>query len=93
MSQNDVPTQQIKKTVRVSEDTYAAIRLGTLVAILVACCTASVWLWQIKDNGDRTAATVKDIQQSLVPYTQKVDQLWWEHHLSSNPKRPGRSDD
>lgn len=86
MTTKDAPTDPIKRPVKLSEDTHAYVRLGTLVAILAACCTASVWLWQIKDNGDRTASAVRDLQASLVPYTQKVDRLWWEHNATAKAK-------
>lgn len=69
-------------------DTKATLKLATLVSAICFTVSATIFLWTIKENGEKALAEIKELRQDwkgeFTPYAHKVDRLWWDHEQRSS---------
>jgi hypothetical protein len=75
---------------KLSPETTAHVKLGSLAAGAASLVTATIFVWGIKTNGEQALAEIRDLRQEwkeeMVPCVRKVDRLWWMHdNGQSNP--------
>jgi hypothetical protein len=78
------------KALRVSPEAQVLVKLGSLVTAAGALVVASIFVWQIKTNGETALAEIKAVREETKTMGEKVQRMWYdyERRYASHPSYP-----
>lgn len=66
------------KPLRISEDTWLNLKAGGLFALAVGLCTATVWIYQTKNDAAQALAEIREWRSKMEPVVDQHKIMWHE---------------